>query len=68
MGSWILGLGFLVMIICFVKSLRSGAPAPANPWGGLSLEWTTASPPITENFVRTPIVTKGAYDFNTENA
>ncbi|MDC0684313.1 cytochrome c oxidase subunit I [Sorangium atrum] len=67
-GSWILGLGFLVMIICFIKSLRSGAPAPANPWGGLSLEWTTASPPITENFVRTPIVTKGAYDFNTENA
>ncbi|WP_437741952.1 cytochrome c oxidase subunit I [Sorangium sp. So ce302] len=67
-GSWILGLGFLVMIICFIKSLRSGAPAPANPWGGLSLEWTTASPPITENFVRTPVVTKGAYDFDTENA
>ncbi|WP_437904793.1 cytochrome c oxidase subunit I [Sorangium sp. So ce327] len=67
-GSWILGTGFLVMFICFIKSLRSGAPAPANPWGGLSLEWTTASPPITENFVRTPVVTKGAYDFNTENA
>ncbi|WP_437754393.1 cytochrome c oxidase subunit I [Sorangium sp. So ce1389] len=67
-GSWILGAGFLVMLVCFVRSLRSGAPAPKNPWGGLSLEWTTASPPITENFVRTPIVTKGAYDFNTENA
>ncbi|WP_437810870.1 cytochrome c oxidase subunit I [Sorangium sp. So ce1078] len=67
-GSWILGVGFLVMFVCFYRSLRSGAPAPANPWGGLSLEWTTASPPITENFVRTPIVTKGAYDFNTENA
>ncbi|AUX26195.1 cytochrome C oxidase subunit I [Sorangium cellulosum] len=67
-GSWILGAGFLLMIIYLVQSLRSGAPAPANPWGGLSLEWTTASPPITENFVRTPVVTKGAYDFNTENA
>jgi len=42
-------------------------PEGDNPFGGLSLEWTTASPPITENFVRTPIVTKGAYDFNTEN-
>src|SRR4029079_16294818 len=52
-GSWLLGLGFLVLLICFIRSLRSGAPAPANPWGGLSLEWTTASPPITENFVRT---------------
>ncbi|WP_437576007.1 cytochrome c oxidase subunit I [Sorangium sp. So ce887] len=67
-GSWILGAGILVMLVCFIRSLRSGAPAPANPWGGLSLEWTTASPPITENFVRTPIVTKGAYDFNTENS
>ncbi|WP_437305267.1 cytochrome c oxidase subunit I [Sorangium sp. So ce388] len=66
-GSWILGAGVIVMFVCFVRSLRSGAPAPKNPWGGLSLEWTTASPPITENFVRTPIVTKGAYDFNTEN-
>ncbi|AUX36867.1 MULTISPECIES: cytochrome c oxidase subunit I [Sorangium] len=67
-GSWILGAGILVMLVCLIRSLRSGAPAPKNPWGGLSLEWTTASPPITENFVRTPIVTKGAYDFNTENA
>ncbi|WP_437607418.1 cytochrome c oxidase subunit I [Sorangium sp. So ce834] len=67
-GSWILGAGILVMLVCLIRSLRSGAPAPKNPWGGLSLEWTAASPPITENFVRTPIVTKGAYDFNTENA
>ncbi|AGP32867.1 cytochrome C oxidase subunit I [Sorangium cellulosum] len=67
-GSWILGAGILVMLVCLIKSLRSGAPAPKSPWGGLSLEWTTASPPITENFVRTPIVTKGAYDFNTEKA
>ncbi|WP_437598418.1 cytochrome c oxidase subunit I [Sorangium sp. So ce590] len=67
-GSWILGAGVSVMLVCFIRSLRSGAPAPVNPWGGLSLEWTTASPPITENFVRTPIVTKGAYDFNTENS
>jgi cytochrome c oxidase subunit I len=67
-GSWILGLGFLVMFVTLLRSLKTGAPAPANPWGGLSLEWTIPSPPITENFEQTPIVDKGAYDFNTEGA
>jgi cytochrome c oxidase subunit I len=67
-GSWILGLGFGVMLYCFIQSLRSGERAPANPWGGASLEWAVASPPITENFTRTPVVNRGAYDFNTEDA
>jgi cytochrome c oxidase subunit 1 len=62
-GSWILGLGFLVMLVGLLKSLRDGAPAPSNPWGGLSLEWEAASPPVTENFARTPVVTHGAYDY-----
>jgi cytochrome c oxidase subunit 1 len=30
--------------------------APANPYGGLSLEWKTSSPPPTENFIETPVV------------
>ena len=46
-----------------IQSLRSGAKAPANPWGGISLEWETQSPPITENFKDDPIVTHGPYDF-----
>lgn len=52
-GSWILGLGFLLVFYCLLRSLKDGERAPANPWGGLTLEWTTASPPITENFVKT---------------
>jgi cytochrome c oxidase subunit 1 len=63
-GSWLLGAGFLLMLYYLLDSLRRGAPAPQNPWGGLSLEWKTASPPITENFVRRPAVTHGPYDFN----
>jgi len=27
------------------------------------LEWQTASPPPTENFVKTPVVTTEAYEF-----
>jgi len=32
------------------KSLRSGEKAPANPWGGYTLEWLTDSPPKAHNF------------------
>jgi len=62
-GSWIIGAGFFLMLYYLAQSLRSGAKAPANPWGGISLEWETQSPPITENFVVTPVVTHGPYDF-----
>lgn len=61
-GSWILGLGFLVALINFVQSLRKGEIASANPWGGTTLEWTTSSPPHPHNFVDTPTVSAGPYD------
>jgi cytochrome c oxidase subunit 1 len=62
-GSWLIGAGFVVMLSYLIQSLRSGAKAPANPWGGITLEWETQSPPITENFKDDPIVTHGPYDF-----
>jgi cytochrome c oxidase subunit I len=62
-GSWVLGAGFALAIVTLLVSLKNGKKAPANPWGGLSLEWQTASPPITENFDANPVVTHGAYDF-----
>jgi len=49
-GSWILGLGFIVMLTMFIRSLMSGAKASANPWGSAALEWQTASPPPLANF------------------
>jgi cytochrome c oxidase subunit 1 len=62
-GSWILGLGFLVMLYNLIDSLKNGATAPRNPWGGLSLEWEAESPPITENFAGRVVVKHGPYDF-----
>jgi cytochrome c oxidase subunit I len=68
-GSWFLFAGFLTMLVYLVRSLKNGPRAPKNPWGGRSLEWEAESPPVTENFVETPIVTHGPYDFNaTEHA
>jgi cytochrome c oxidase subunit 1 len=62
-GASILGIGYLIPMIYFVWSMRYGPLAPPNPWGATGLEWTTPSPPPTENFETLPIVTEEAYDF-----
>ena len=64
-GSWVLGLGLTLVLVTLLSSLKSGAKAPSNPWGGKTLEWETQSPPVTENFHRTPLVTHGPYEFAT---
>jgi cytochrome c oxidase subunit 1 len=62
-GASILGFGLLVPMIYFIWSMRYGPIAPRNPWGAVGLEWTTTSPPPTENFDVTPVVTWEAYEF-----
>ena len=63
-GSWVLGLGLLLVLINGLRSLRKGRPAPGNPWGAATLDWThTTSPPDPHNVHRTPLVTRGPYDF-----
>jgi cytochrome c oxidase subunit 1 len=49
-GSYLLGLGFLVIAAYLLHSLFRGEPAPANPWGAATLEWETTSPPPPQNF------------------
>jgi cytochrome c oxidase subunit 1 len=53
-------------MIYLVWSMRYGPRAPANPWQAKGLEWQTASPPITENFERQPVVTEEAYEYAPE--
>jgi cytochrome c oxidase subunit 1 len=65
-GSSILGLGFLIPGIYFIWSLKYGEKASANPWGATGLEWQTSSPPPTENFEITPVVTTEAYEYSTQ--
>jgi len=62
-GSWILGLGFLIMAGYLFASLRKKMDAPANPWHSRTLEWQTSSPPITHNFHEIPAVGGGPYDY-----
>ena len=67
-GASILGVGYLIPLIYLIWSLRYGAPAGPNPWGATGLEWTTASPPPTENFPQIPEVTEEAYAYAPEEA
>jgi cytochrome c oxidase subunit 1 len=63
-GATILAVGYLIPMIYFIWSLRYGKVAGPNPWGATGLEWTTQSPPLTENFPVTPVVTEGAYEYS----
>ena len=64
-GSWILGAGLFLVLGYMLHSLFRGKKASANPWGAPTLEWTHTTPlPDPHNFKRTPIVTRGAYDFH----
>jgi cytochrome c oxidase subunit 1 len=67
-GASILGVGYIFPMLYLLWSLRYGALAPANPWGAAGLEWTIPSPPITENFERTPVVTHDAYELPGRHA
>ncbi len=62
-GASILGVGYLIPMVYLMWSLRYGRVAGANPFGASGLEWTTTSPPPSENFARTPIVTEGPYSY-----
>ncbi len=64
-GASILAVGYVLPLIYLLWSLRYGEVAPDNPWGATGLEWRTPSPPPTENFPETPIVTWEAYDYST---
>jgi len=62
-GSWILAIGLIIMFVNLWRGIRHGEKVGPNPWGGATLEWTTPSPPPTENFLEEPVVTHGPYDF-----
>ncbi|MEX0803564.1 MAG: cytochrome c oxidase subunit I [Candidatus Binatia bacterium] len=65
-GASILGVGYLIPMIYFIWSMRYGPFAGPNPWDAKGLEWTTPSPPTTENFEHKPRVTEEAYAYDVQ--
>jgi cytochrome c oxidase subunit 1 len=67
-GSWILGIGLLITGYTLLEALWRGKPAPRNPWGSAAYEWMTDTPPPVANFHKTPVFTRGPYDYHLATA
>ena len=65
-GSFLMVAGLLAMLHNLAKALRRGAPAPANPWGGVTLEWSTTSPPPPRTSTSSPPIPVKPYAFPRE--
>lgn len=63
LGSFLLAAGLCIIPCYLLASLFRGRPAPANPWGGATLEWQCSSPPPFDNFPEQPVV-DDPYDFS----
>jgi cytochrome c oxidase subunit I len=63
LGAFLMIYGLIVIIINLFRSAHRGKPAEANPWGGITLEWTIPSPPPVENFDKIPTIKYKPYDF-----
>jgi len=67
-GAVLFIIGFSIMLANLIGALGKKSRASANPWGGLTLEWTVPSPPPHENFDAIPTVTEGPYEYPEELA
>jgi cytochrome c oxidase subunit 1 len=62
-GASILAVGYVIPIIYFGYSLIAGEKSANDPWGARGLEWEIPSPPPTDNFTVSPIVTEGTHQY-----
>ncbi len=63
-GASILAVGYLLPFCYLLGSLKWGRQAPPNPYRATGLEWQTSSPPPSDNFETTPVVTKEPYSYH----
>ena len=65
MAAWALFLFQIPFIINFFMSIRKGKRVSENPWQATTLEWAAApSPPPHGNFLTTPEVYRGPYEYS----
>ncbi|MAY82157.1 MAG: cytochrome c oxidase subunit I [Deltaproteobacteria bacterium] len=67
-GAFFLGTSLFVTLGYLIWGAIRGPAADNNPWGALSLEWHTSSPPIEHNFHGQPTVDAGPYDYPEESS
>jgi len=66
-GATVLGISLVIPGLYLAWSWFKGPIASANPWGAKGLEWEyAASPPISHNFLTTPVVDEEVYNYDPE--
>jgi cytochrome c oxidase subunit 1 len=55
-GAYMMAVSLITIALNWLSGLLWGKKAPANPWGGNTLEWYCASPPPHDNFSTPPAV------------
>jgi len=63
-AAWSLGVFQLVFIFNFFWSIKRGEKVNDNPWEATTLEWATPTPPPHGNFLKTPEVHRGPYEYS----
>jgi cytochrome c oxidase subunit I len=63
-GASVLGIGFLIILVYILISLKYGPVAGPNPWGSRGYEWQTPSPPPLENFDVPPDFERGPHEYH----
>ncbi|MGI9078286.1 MAG: cytochrome c oxidase subunit I [Gemmatimonadaceae bacterium] len=65
MGAFVLFASQFIFAANFILSWTRGERAGPNPWNDNGLEWTLPSPPPHGNFVVTPTVYRGPYEYSS---
>src|SRR2546429_4677027 len=65
-GAFLIALSILIFLVNLWRSRTHGQPAPNDPWGGATLEWSVSSPPPVYNFSVIPTVTSRLPRWRTE--
>ncbi len=55
-GTFVMGIGLILLFINIFHGLARGKPAGNDPWDARTLEWSTSSPPPHHDFDRQPVV------------
>jgi cytochrome c oxidase subunit I len=68
-AALITGAAQFIFFFNLFWSMFKGEKAEQNPWEATSLEWTTASPPVWDNFGgKHPVVHHGPYEYGVPGA